>query len=321
MAALLGVAGIAAVLLWQGAPGAREDGLSPLPPLDDIDAPRGELALILHPAATGNGLRGLRDDAVIRAAWDRIRYTAPADDTPEGVQNRTGGQARGQTGVQTQGRSRGDPLISVLAAGAVTHVFRCQAARCRATGLEPLRDASVAVAYIREEFAHHAAARKRHWALLGDPAVLLVEPPNLPAPSTIVYPARVTLELPTIVPAADAPGLPDIAIYRARFAAAFAHAFPDTEAYRIGEISLAERQIGTARVIEPLVSLEVIPALKERLFGAAPFAAMPAFSPATAAKESPLPVPSVDLIRVTEAAPLAFPLTYYRIHPDEPAAQ
>ncbi len=308
LAATIGAAGLGAGLLWTVAAhrGAPDDGLTRIA---FLSGESGEIAVILHPLATGGAARVVTDQDVIRAAIDHAYFRDDPHAPPEAH------------GPDTA-------FVSIIRNHDLARVHHCRAPLCREArdghrDLAGLLEASLPLEQIAESFSHHHDARNRHWKLMNDPDVVLIEPPNLPAPSAIVYPARLILGLPTIKLGPDATRLPDMAEYRARLSAAFDHAYPDSAAYRLGEITLRQSESDGIALLEPAISVEVIPSLKTRLLGPDAFADMPEFTPILnpSGPSVPLPIPSVDAISVTEAAPVRYTLTHQRIARDEPSAQ
>lgn len=307
-AAVIGAAGLGAGLLWAVAAhrGALDDGLTRIA---FLDGESGDIGVILHPLATGGAARVVTDQAVIEAAIDRAYFRDDPDAPPRA------------SGPDTA-------FASIIRNRELARVHHCRAALCREArdghrDLAGLLEASHPLEEITESFGHHHDARNRHWKLMNDPDVVLIEPPNLPAPSAIVYPARLILDLPTIKLGPDPAQLPDMAEYRARLTAAFGHAYPDSAAYRLGEITMRQSESEGIALLEPAISVEVIPSLKTRLLGAEAFADMPEFTPilSPSGPSVPLPIPSVGAISVTEVAPVRYTLTHQRIARDEPSAQ
>lgn len=294
LALIAGMLGAVALGVWRLAPGGDEGGgdETGAPGLFagvDLDTPGASHAVILHEEVTGSGWRVVRDSEVLRAAQGIAR------------------------GAETQGA----PLVSILRDKEVIATHRCPTQDCAGGGgvdLTALLAASLPLRHVLREFAHHEQARAAHFRALRDPDVIMIEPPNLPPPSDIVYAHRLHLTLPPQLIATDTaqeqPAPPfDEALFEARFAAALGYAYPDTEAYRLGRMSFttvtppqggwpvvsdrAENQakdhkprdadgaslgLDGIMMIVPEVIVDLIPDLARRLRAPGAFAEMPDFN-------------------------------------------
>ncbi|MBY5989311.1 hypothetical protein [Roseovarius atlanticus] len=284
----------------------RHDFLEGLP-LDE-----GGYALLLHEQATGDGLRVVRDAAALKAAQGQAYYT----DNPGAQLKRT---LLSILFLSPPGMPPDGAFVTVLKDKQRVETYRCYRAFCAGTeAFDPpherdmagLVEASEPVELVTERFDHHDAARGRMFKLMQDPEVALIEPADLPAPGTIVFPQRVRLSLPAILLETDETGhaarVPlDQDTLEARFAAAFAHVFPETDAYRLNPMRVSEiyppqpgwpvvgedvdgylrdpdgdlRGLDGIMVIEPSLTVDLTERMVEALQAEDAFAAMPEFAP------------------------------------------
>jgi hypothetical protein len=318
---LLAAVGLGGALLFSGARPPPQEAAPPSESqitrhafLDDLDldAPGTRHAVLLHDLATGAGLRAVTDQDVIRAAQGKAFYTDDPSQAAKHVLLSVVFLSPPTGPVMT-------PFVTIIRDKNAVETYRCYEAYCsqryetdtpHTHDLSGLLDASVPVALVTKQFAHHEQARAAHFRALRNPAIVMIEPPHLPAPSTIVYPRRLRLTLPAQLIDADAqtgePIIPfDESLFEARFAAAFAYAYPDTEAYRLGPMRFdmfyppaqgwpvvsdrfdtsyihddRENLIGLDRiaVVEPSLVIDLIPDMAEQLQTPDAFADMPAFS-------------------------------------------
>ena len=333
----------------------------------DLDADGGRYAVLLHPLATGGDVRAVTDVQAMRAAQGKAFYT---DDPGEQLKiTMLSILFLSPAGMPPDGR-----FATILRDKAVLETFTCYPAYCNGTydtdsphsrDLAGLLDASLPVEWITESYPHHDEARAAHWRALENPAVVQIEPPNLPAPNTIVFDRRLHLRLPAVLLEADDTGSTPLApfdedAYLARFTAAFTHAYPETEAYRLGALNIStlypppngwiivsdhldgslKTEDGAARgltgiiVKEPSISINLTASMADRLTGPDPFSDMPEFmrpEPASVAErldalahevlgqpcpgcfQIELPVATMDVIRVRNAKPPSYSLSYYRV--------
>ncbi|MFN3209298.1 MAG: hypothetical protein ACE369_09910 [Roseovarius sp.] len=284
----------------------RHDFLEGLP-LDD-----GGYALLLHEQATGDGLRVVRDAAALKAAQGRAYYT----DNPGAQLKRT---LLSILFLSPPGMPPDGAFVTVLKDKQRGETYRCYRAFCAGTeAFDPpherdmagLVEASEPVELVTERFDHHDAARGRMFKLMQDPEVALIEPADLPAPGTIVFPQRMRLSLPAILletgEGGHAARVPfDQAALEARFAAAFAHVFPETDAYRLNPMRISEiyppqpgwpvvgeevdghlreedgtlRGLGGVMVVASSLSVDVTEGMAERLRAPGAFDRMPEILP------------------------------------------
>ncbi len=269
-------------------------------------------ALLLHPLATGDGVRAVTDAGALMAAQPRAFYT----DNPGAALRRT---LLSIVFLSPPGMPPSNRFVTVVKDKETETEFTCYAAYCNGTtdltprherDLAGLLEASQPVEYVQDSFAHHDKARAAHFRLLKNPDVVLIDPPNLPAPGTLVFPHRVILNLPAILLETDATGETPVTPFdqqdlEARFRAAFTHAYPKTDEYRLGAMNVTtyfppERgwpvvsdqiegylqgadgvHTGLDRlmVIEPSIAVELHAPMQEALLGPDAFALMPEFLP------------------------------------------
>lgn len=341
----------------------------------DLDAPGADYAVLLHPQATGSGTRAVLDNDVIRAAQGKAFYT----DDPTTALKRT---LLSIVFLSPAGSPPNNVFVSIIRNKEIAQTYLCYVSYCNGSydtdtphtrDLAGLLAASVPVEYVMKDFAHHDQARAAHFRALRDPEIVLIEPPDLPAPSTVVYPNRLRLSLPAQLIETDAqtgqPVIPfDEPLFEARFAAAFEYAFPDTEAYRLSSMDFAltypptqgwpvvsdrfetrylqdekGNLLGLDRIalMQPILYIDLIPDLAQRLQEPGAFSDMPEFSlepedlsarldalaadvlgePCPGCFQIELPVSSLDGIKVEKSAPASYTLHYYEVASDEPAAQ
>ena len=268
-------------------------------------------ALILHPMATGGDIRVVTDTNTLRAAQGKAYYT---DDPGE--------QAKvlllSVLFLSPPGMPPNSQFASVVQNKEVVEHFRCYPAFCNGTyegdpphtrNLAGLLEASEPVEQVTDFFRNPEDARAAHFRALGDPSIVQIDPPDLPPPNRVVYPNRLILSLPPVLLETDDTGQEplepfDKADFTARFTAAFAHAYPQTEAYRLGKMHLSTsypplygwpivsdqldgylrddagelRGIKRLMMIVPSIAIELTPALAETLQAPDPFDAMPAYT-------------------------------------------
>ncbi|WP_371226653.1 hypothetical protein [Roseovarius sp. 2305UL8-3] len=325
-------------------------------------------ALILHPMATNGDMRVVTDPDALRAAQGKAFYT----DDPDA---RTKVLVLSLLFLSPPGIPPDSQFVSVVQNKTVVEHFKCYPAFCNgiyrgdpphARNLAGLLEASHPVERITESFRNPDNARAAHFRALKDPQIVQIDTPSLPPPNRAIYPNRVILSLPPILLETDETGQEPIepfneAEFTARFTAAFTHAYPDTEAYRLGEMrfstsfppesgwpvvsdqldgylrddSNGPRGLKGFLMTEPVVAVELIPAMAETLQGPDPFHAMPAFArepvglsdqlDALAAQELgrpcldcfkiELPATPADNIHVRPVDPVDYTLSYLRKMP------
>ncbi|KRS14680.1 hypothetical protein XM53_02990 [Roseovarius atlanticus] len=280
--------------------------------LEGLPLDEGGYALLLHEQVTGDGLRVVRDADALKAAQGQAYYT----DNPGAQLKRT---LLSVVFLSPPGMPPDGAFVTVLQDKQAVETYRCYRAFCAGNeAFDPpherdmagLVEASEPVDLVTENFDHHDAARARMFKLMQDPDVVLIEPPDLPAPGTIVFPARVRLSLPAILLEVDESGHQpvepfDEAALEARFIAGFTHAFPETDAYRLNPMHVGRlypsqhgwpvvgkeidgylrdtdgelRGLGGIMVIEPSLTVDLTERIVEALQAEDAFAAMPEFAP------------------------------------------
>ena len=315
----LGVMALLVAGLW-----ALREGPAPAPAADDTSGVKryafleglpldeGGYALLLHDQVTGDGLRVVRDAAALKAAQGQAYYT----DNPGAQLKRT---LLSVVFLSPPGMPPDGAFVTVLQDKQAVETYRCYRAFCAGNeAFDPpherdmagLVEASEPVELVTESFDHHDTARARMFKLMQDADAVMIEPPNLPAPGTIVFPKRVRLSLPAILLEADESGHQpvepfDEAALEARFVAGFTHAFPETDAYRLNPMRIgrqypslqgwpvlgegidgylrdadgALRGLGGIIVIEPTLTVDLAERMVEALQAEDAFADMPAFAP------------------------------------------
>lgn len=210
--------------------------------LGDLPLDESGYALLLHDQVTGDGLRVVRGAEALKDA-----QALPIDaDGPDAPLQETLMSAASLVDRETAPTTA---FVSVLKDKAVTASFSCRRQACGGddwpfkADLSALVAASEPVTLVTESFDHHDKARAEMWRLLQDPDVALIAPPDLPPPGTIVFPARVRVSLPAVLLETGEGGVTpaepfDEAALAARFAAGFAHVFPETDAYRLGPLEV-----------------------------------------------------------------------------------
>lgn len=379
IAGLALAAGLAVVVLFGHERAARDGPVADKAPQEtggivrhafleglDLSEDNPGYALLLHPMATGEGLRAVTDPDALRRAQGTAFYT---DDPGRAAKL----LLLSVVFMSPPGKPPDSLFVTVLRQKEVLETYRCHPAYCNGTyetetphtrDMAGLLEASLPVTHHDETFRHHDLARAAHFRLLNDPAIVRIDPPDLPPPGTLVYPARVVLSLPVLLIETEADGqtplVPfDEAEFTARFTAAFEHVFEETEAYRMGPIRtsthyppqqgwpVVSEEIegplrtndGTPRgidrylVIEPEVTLDLMPDMARRLLEPGAFAAMPAFTrepdslrtrldalaeealsaPCPGCLRIELPVTTVGDIHARRAEPQEFFLSYYRV--------
>lgn len=316
--ALLGLAALAYSAMGGNPPALPKTGSEPPSGTDrhmilagaelDSGAP---YALMLHPLATGGDLRAVTDQGALRKAQPKAFYIdkTGAAETRLHVQTPV---LRSPVGAQDSS------FATLIRVKEEIRRFTCHTLPCNGKTNEdapPIRDlaglveASRPITLITESFALPEKARAAHFRALRDDSIVLIEPPNLPPPGRVSFPARVRLDLPPVLLDTDETGtrpLPpfDEAEYRARFVAAFTHAYPETDAYRLGEISFTHystprlgwpvvsdefegylldeqdelRGINRIIMLEPRLTIDLTPRLTKALLGPDPFEHLPDFS-------------------------------------------
>lgn len=314
---LIGGVAVVSALLWlfafepAGMPHspagiAHKDAEKRIDFLDDLDLEDGTYAVMLHSLATGGEQRAVLDSAALKSAQGKAYYT----------DNDTGMLARLALSILFLSPSGYPPesgFVSVIRNKEVIRTHHCYVPFCRGQNdtkpphereLAGLLEASLPVEFIDEEFDHHDKARAAHYRLLNDERVVFVYPPDLPPPNTIVFPRRVRLNLPAQLLNTDETGIEaltpfDGKEFRTRFAAAFSHAYPETEAYRLGKLQIQTlyapavgwpvistetgkhvQNIGVDRimVVEPSIVVDATETTARALLGPSPFSLMPEFA-------------------------------------------
>ena len=255
-------------------------------------------ALLLHEQVTGDGLRVVRDQAALQAAQGQAYYT----DNPGAQLKQT---LLSILFLSPPGMPPDGSFVTVLKDKLRVETFRCYRQFCAGGGsfdppherdMAGLVEASEPVELVTERFDHHDAARARMFKLMQDPDVALIEPADLPAPGTIVFPQRMRLNLPAILLETDETGYAarvpfDRDAFEARFAAGFGHVFPESDAYRLNTMRVSEiyppqqgwpvvgdgvdgylrdedgtmRGLGGVMVIEPWLTVDVTEGMADRL--------------------------------------------------------
>jgi len=267
---------------------------------------------LLYPLATGGETRVVTDAAALQAAQEKAFFTDNPGATLKHI-------LMSFVFLNPSGAPPGNRFVSVVKDKESIETFTCFAAYCdgrlatetpHTRNLAGLLETSHPVEYVVEHFRHHDKARAAHFRLLREDDVVQIDAPDLPAPGTIVYPYRVALHLPAILLETDETGQTplqtfDEAALEARFRAAFIHAYPKVDEYRLGKLNLSTsyaplhgwpivsdafegylRGVGEAQqgldrvmVIEPRVSVDLHGAMHDALMGANAFAEMPEFLP------------------------------------------
>ena len=168
--------------------------------LDPADT-SARFALMLHPPATGNGHRVILDQTVLLAAQPaaieldkarRVKAASPLFGPFPGPAD-----TRSDTGLATLIRNK----------QMVDH-FTCDPAECSLSAdttfgqlpnLADLIAASHPVELVTDIFQHHDKARAAHFRALKNDRIVLIQPPKLPAPNTIVFTDRLRLRLPAVL--------------------------------------------------------------------------------------------------------------------------
>lgn len=268
-------------------------------------------ALMLHPLATGGDLRVVTDQNVLRAAQSTAFYTdKPGEATKMMLLS--------ILFLSPPGNPPDNSFATLIRGKEEIRRFTCYPLYCNgSTGkdephsrdLAGLLQASRPVEFVTESFALPEKTRAAHFRALKKDNIVLIEPPSLPPPGWINFPARVRLDLPPVLLDTDESGTEaispfDEAEYRARFTAAFTHAYPESDAFRLGSISFTTyytpqygwpvvseefdgylydeqdelRGIDRIMVIEPRLSIDLTPRLAETLLGPDPFTHLPDFT-------------------------------------------
>jgi len=268
-------------------------------------------ALILHPMATGGDIRVVTDTSALRAAQGKAYYTDDPDQQSKVL-------LLSLLFLSPPGMPPDSQFASVVQNKEVVEHFRCYPAFCNNTyladppharDLAGLLEASAPVEQVTDFFRNPEDARAAHFRALRNPRIVQIDPPDLPPPNRVVYPNRLILSLPPVLLETDETGQEplepfDKTGFTARFTAAFAHAYPETETYRLGKMRLSTsypplygwqivsdqldgylrddsgdpRGIKRLMMIEASVAIELTPALADILLGPDPFVAMPAFA-------------------------------------------
>lgn len=281
--------------------------------LQDADLENGpDYALMLHPLATGGDWRVVTDQTALRAAQPTAYYTDKPGETMKLLllsilfMSPPGNPPDGRFATLIRGKEEVKSFTCApvfCTSGEIGGDARHQ------RDLAGLLEASKPVELITERFAHPDKVRAAHFKALRDESIVLIEPAELPPPGTIMYPARVRLDLPAVLLDTDESGNTpltpfDEAEYRARFVAAFTHAYPETDAYRLGPIDFSYiyppqtgwpvvsdafegylydeqehlRGIDRIMVVKPYLLVDLTPRLADALMGPDPFSRMPDFA-------------------------------------------
>ncbi|MFK7939428.1 MAG: hypothetical protein AB8B82_08620 [Roseovarius sp.] len=203
-------------------------------------------ALILHGLATDGDVRAITDPDALRAAQGKAYYT----DNP---------REQGKMLILSllflspAGMPPDSQFATVVRNKEVVEHFRCYVPFCSGSqqfdppherDLAGLLEASQPVERLIEKSLKPEDIRAFHFKALRDDRIVQIDPPDLPPPNTVIFPKRIRLSLPPVLletgEFGEEPLVPfDEDDYRARFTAAFEHAYPQTEAYRLGKIGFS----------------------------------------------------------------------------------
>lgn len=305
------------------APGAaKSDPVQPEPQttaikhhafLDDIDL--GETgngyAVLLHPMATGGDPRAVVDVAALKRAQGKAFYM---DATGEQLKTTLMSTAF----LSPAGNPPNSRFVSILRNKKVEAEFICYPAYCNGVlkthaphtrDLAGLLEASVPVEHVTESYLRPDKVHAAHYRAMQNPEVVQIDPPDLPPLNKFVFPHRMILHLPAVLLEANESGTKplvpfDEADYLARFTAAFQHAYPMIEAYRLKDLNLTTyyppedgwpvvsaefkghlrdsegqiKGINRIMVIEPSIAIELTYGIYSDLQGDDPFTLMPEFA-------------------------------------------